>query len=423
MPQEKTLNILHVVPYYFPAWAYGGIPRIAYEICSEEARQGHNVSVATTDVLDERRRLPVDKGAADFGGYIDSIRQTIDGCTVYYFRNFSNALAYHMQVFLPLGLKAWAKGHIREFDIVHMHGHRHLLNSAIARCARKADVPYILTANGTAPAIERRLLLKKLFDPLFGSHVLKGADHFTAVSQYEISQYENLGIPREKISLIYNGINLKDYDALPEAGRFRQKRSLDGRKIILYLGKITPRKGIDVLLRAYAELLKREDTGISRDNSALVIAGNDMGFRAKLDSIAKDAGIEDDVVYTGLLTGEEKLECYVDADVCAYPSTLEIFGLVPFESLMCATPVVVTDDCGCGEIIGRAGVGRLVPYGDESALAAALAETLLASPDDIAAEVSRGREFIRTNIGYEKIAGEYIDLYRKIIAKKQIPPV
>ncbi|MFH1551178.1 MAG: glycosyltransferase [Planctomycetota bacterium] len=415
---EKPLKILHVVPYFFPAWAYGGIPRIAYEICREQARRGHDVTVATTDVLNETQRVPFEKkGGAKFSDYIESIRQSIDGCTVYYFRNFSNALAYHMQAFLPLGLKSWAKKNVRRFDVVHMHGHRHMLNSAVARCARKAGVPYVMTANGTVLAIERRFLLKRIFDPLFGSHVLRGAAHFTAVSEAEIAQYEQAGIPRDRITVVYNGINLDDYENPPPPGTFKKERGLAGKKIILYLGKITPRKGIEFLVQAYAALLD-EAGPVTRENSRLVIAGNDMGFRAKLESLADDLKLGGQVLFTGLLTGEEKLACYVDADVCAYPSTLEIFGLVPFESLMCGTPVIVTNDCGCGEVVARARAGRLVPYGDADALKDALAAALGADAEVLEEEVRRGKEFIRENLGYEKIAHEYVEVYRRLEAKQ-----
>ncbi len=419
MPQPSPLKILHVVPYYFPAWAYGGIPRIAYDISKEQARQGHEVTVATTDVLDANNRLPIEKGSANFEDYLQNIRKTIDGCTVYYFRNLSNVLAYRMQAFVPLGFKAWAKKNVRNFDVIHMHGHRHLLNSIAARCARKAGVPYVMTANGTAPAIERRFLLKKLFDPLFGTHVIKGAACFAAVSKFEISQYEALGIAREKISVIYNGLDLDEYASPPPKGTFRLENNLGEKKLILYLGKITPRKGIDVLIKAYAKLLADPASDVTAQNSRLVIAGNDMGFLPTLQAIAEKEGISDNILFTGLLANEEKYQCYVDCNVCVYPSTLEIFGLVPFESMMCDTPVIVSDDCGCGEIVKTAKAGKLVPYGDTDALKTAIHEVLHAHQDALAEEVARGKKFILANLGYEKIASQYVEMYNTAMRNNQ----
>ena len=93
-----------------------------------------------------------------------------------------------------------------------------------------------------------------------------------------------------------------------------------------------------------------------------------MGFKEKVVSIIEEKGLVDRVLFTGLLVDDEKLGAYTDADVLVYPAIHEIFGLVPFEALMCGAPVIVTDDCGCGEIIGSEGIGYMVKYNDVAAL-------------------------------------------------------
>ncbi len=406
---EHPLRILHVVPYFYPAWAYGGIPRIAYETAREQARGGHEVSAATTDVLDESNRRSFAAPPTSWPAV-----ENVDGVRTYYFRNVSNSLAYHMQLSMPRGVRAWARRHLGDYDILHMHGHRHLLNSAFARAARRSGVPYILAANGTAPAIERRFLLKRLFDPLFGSHVLRGAARFVAVSDFEVGQYVELGIPREKITVIYNGINPDNFASPPEAGAFRKRHKLEGRKILLYLGKITPRKGIEILIRSYAKLLR--ENALKKDDSALIIAGNDMGYRRALEREVERLGLGDAVRFIGLVSGEDRLACLADADVCVYPSTQEIFGLVPFEALMCGTPVIVSDDCGCGEVVGRAQAGTLVKYGDVEGLAAAIHKTLSMSETERSALVGAGRKFIARHLTYDNTAGQYVDVYRGVLS-------
>jgi glycosyltransferase involved in cell wall biosynthesis len=133
--------------------------------------------------------------------------------------------------------------------------------------------------------------------------------------------------------------------------------------VVLFLGKITPRKGVDVLIRAVPRLPPA---------ALLVVAGNFMMPREPLLRLARELGIAERVQFVGLLSGEEKLAAYVDADVVAYPAVDEIFGLVPFEALMCGAPVVVCDDSGCGEVVRAAEGGLLVRYGDPEALAQAL---------------------------------------------------
>jgi glycosyltransferase involved in cell wall biosynthesis len=148
----------------------------------------------------------------------------------------------------------------------------------------------------------------------------------------------------------------------------------------------------------------------------LVIAGNDMGFRDKVEAVIREKGVGDRVLFTGLLVGEEKLSVYRDADVLVYPAIHEIFGLVPFEAIMCGTPVIVTDDCGCGEIIGREGIGTTVRYGDVSGLRDKMAE-VLSDRRGASEKVGRGRKFVEDNLSWERIGAEYERLYHECCVK------
>ncbi|MDP3111931.1 MAG: glycosyltransferase family 4 protein [Thermodesulfovibrionales bacterium] len=393
---EKQLRILQVVPYFYPAWAYGGIPRVVYELSGELVKRGHSVTVYTTDVLDQDSRCSQ-----------SGTETVVDGITVRYFKNLSNRMAYDHQVFLPIGFRE-AIGHtISGFDVVHLHGHRNILNNIVHHYAKKFKKKYVLSGHGTIPRIERRVGAKVIFDMFFGNRVLKYAERFIAVSGHEVAQYMEMGIERKKVSVIYNGIDIDAYSVMPEKNSFRKRYGLTGKKIILFLGKITPRKGVDFLVKAFAEL--------NMDDSVLVIAGNDMGFRGKVEAIIKERHLAERVVFTGLLADDEKRGAYQDADVVVYPAIHEIFGLVPFEAMMCGAPVIVTDDCGCGEIIGREGLGYLVRYGDIGGLTARLAEVLSAGA--AARETAaRGREFILKNLNWELIAEKHLEVYRGLLS-------
>ncbi len=389
------MKILQVVPYFYPAWAYGGIPRVAYELSREMVSMGHDVTVYTTDVLDQDKRCD------------QSGRETkVDGITVRYFRNISNSLAYHYQVFLPLGMRKVVQETIGEFDVIHLHGHRNFLNNIIHYYAKKSGKRYLLSGHGTILRIERRIFLKMIFDRIFGDRVLRDAERFIAVSEYEVQQYADMGIDREKVDVIYNGIDIEAFTNLPEAGAFRKKYGLMGRKVVLYLGKITPRKGIDFLVKAFSML---DDADVS-----LVIAGNDMGFKHEVDKIARETNVSSRVLFTGLLTGRDKLSAYRDADVLVYPAIHEIFGLVPFEAMMCGAPVIVTDDCGCGEIIGNEGIGYLVKYNDIKGLRDRITEVLASTPD-AHERVKRGREFIENNLTWNSIGNKYTAVYEEMV--------
>lgn len=391
----KKLSILQISPYYYPAWAYGGIPRVVYELSTELARRGHHVAVFTTDVLDRDLRSPYSGTETD-----------IKGVRARYFRNLSNRLAYDYQVYLPLGMRRAVQEAVEGVDIIHIHGHRNFLNNIVHQSARRLRKNYVFSAHGTAIPIERRVLAKKIFDLIFGDCILRDAKRFIAVSEKEVEQYREMGITSDRVSVVYNGIDISAFQNLPEKGTFRRRYGLEGKEIILFLGKITPRKGVDFLVRAYSLL--------QRDNAVLVIAGNDMGYKSEVDRLIAERNLGSGVIYTGLLIDDQKLAAYRDADVVVYPSVYEIFGIVPFEALLCGTPVIVADDCGCGEIIRREGIGATVRYNDDSGLRNAIVEVLRNRA--YAGEMtSSGKEFIERNLSWEMIAAQYEDVYYRSI--------
>ena len=104
----------------------------------------------------------------------------------------------------------------------------------------------------------------------------------------------------------------------------------------------------------------------------------------------------------------------VDADVVVYPSTDEVFGLVPFEGLMCGAPVVVGGDCGCGQLIGAAGAGLLMRHSEVHGLRARI-RTLLDDPAASRAMVARGRRYIEARLSFEVVAREHRALYAQVM--------
>ncbi len=380
-----------VVPYFWPAWAYGGIPRLVYGLSRALVERGNQVEVLTTDTLDRERR-------------VGTRSQDLFGVRVRRLPNASNRLAYDHQLFLPLGLRAAADEAVARADVVHLHGHWHLLNNAAVTAARARGVPVVMTPNGTLLPHERKETIKRVWDAVLGRRVLDGVARFLAVSKAEIAQFRSAGIPASRIDLVHNGLDLAEFEELPARGTFRDDRGLGDRPIVLYLGKLTPRKGVDHLVDAMAQL---QDS-----RAVLVVAGNDMGVRAPLERRVEELGLGGRVRFLGLVTGPERLAALADADVLVYPSTREIFGLVPFEGLLCGTPAVVTDDCGCGELVADARAGELVRYGDPKALARAL-DGLLADPSRRAAMVARGRRFIEKHFAWDRIALQTERVYER----------
>lgn len=370
------MRVLHVTPYFPPTWAYGGIPRVVHQLARAQVRAGLRVRVWTTDAYDATRRAGVER-----------VRE-LDGIEVHTAPLASNRLAWAHQLFLPLG-----RPPTDEVDVVHLHSHRNLLNALAFRDARRRGLPVVHTPNGTAPRHERKAGLKRLWDPLVDGHVPFEADRVVATSRAEVRQLVGLGVRAERVARIPNGLWLEEFDELPPRGSFRARHGIEG-PLVAYLGQVTPRKGVDHLVTAFARL----------GRGTLVVAGAARGM---------DLPAAPGVLTPGTLEGPERLALLVDADVLVYPSTAEVFGLVPFEALMCGAPVVVGGDCGCGELVAEAGAGLLVDHGDVEGLARAVAR-LLDAPEEVERMVGRGRAWIARNLDPAALAEAHRRLYAEV---------
>ena len=385
------MKILQVVSFFKPSWEAGGITRVCYEISRELQKKGNDVTVYTTDGF--KHRLPVVNGKP----------VSVDELTVYYFKNLSNLLAKR-NICLPYALPFVAKKELKKIDIIHIHSFRGLLTLPICYYAKKYNVPYIIQAHGSLPRISEKQALKKLYDTFWGNDILKCASKVVAVSKSELEQLRQAGIPDEKITVIPNGVNYVSSTSLPPSGQFREQYGIHEKHIILYVGRIHKIKGIDFLIRAFNSFILTW-TG---DDVVLVIGGPDDGYRSVLENLVEQLGLSGRVRFVDFISTVEA--AYQDADVLVYPSTYEIFGLVPFEALLCGTPVIVTDDCGCGELIKEAECGYLVHYGDVAGLSETL-RSALEHPDVNRRMVEAGRRYIEEHLAWESVVKQVEAMY------------
>ncbi|MEN9784980.1 MAG: hypothetical protein RLZZ299_244 [Pseudomonadota bacterium] len=372
------MRVLHVAACYPPTWAYGGIPRAVHALVRAQRARGIQARVWTTDAFDATRRAPVPP------------LHLLDGVPVRVARNLSNRLAWRHQLYVPLG----AAPDLSDVDLVHLHGHRHLLNGRAWRAARARGLPVVLTGHGTVPALERKTVLKRVWDPLVDGDVPRRADAVIACSRAEVRQLLACGVAADRIERIPNGMWMPEFSELPPRGTARARWGLGHGPLVVYLGQITPRKRVDALVEAF-----RAPSGVT-----LALAGPVRGM-----------SLPDGVRALGVLEGPERLALLVDADVLVYPSSDEVFGLVPLEGLLCGVPVVVGDDCGCGEIVAEAGAGVLVD-GSPARIRQAV-EGLLADPARASACVARGRAWIAAHLDAGVVADAHMRLYRRLLER------
>jgi glycosyltransferase involved in cell wall biosynthesis len=387
------MKILQVISSFPPAYAYGGPLKVAYDISKELVKNNHNVTVYTTDVYDAYSRL-----------HYSINPEIMEGITVYRFRNISNFLSRQNLSCAPL-MFLTLKNKIRDFDLIHLHEYRSFQAVFVHHYAKKYHIPYVVQAHGAVLPIFEKQGIKKIFDFFWGDCILRDAAKLVAVSKVERDQYLKMGLSLNKIELIPNGIDISEYTILPERGIFRKKYGIAvDEKIILYLGRLHKRKGLEFLINGFSNVLDQSQ------NVKLVIAGPDDGFLDILNNLIRKLKIGEKVLITGSLTKNEKFEVLVDADVLVYPGIFEIFGLVPFEAIMCETPVIVTDDCGCGEVIKEANCGYLVKFGNITELSTKIDEVLKNS-DSAKKMVLHGQRYIKSYLTWNTIIIKFQELY------------
>ncbi len=395
------LRILHITPYYAPAWAFGGPVRVVYEIARRQAAGGHAVTVLTTDALDSSNRLPAGRHADE--GVDDK------GVEVYRCRNLSNFLAWR-RLFYPPALKRRTAELLPAVDVVHLHEIRSMTNALALHPLLQSGVPYIVSPHGGLPVELGRTAYKRFFDVMWGRRLLDRAARLHAITEMERQQYLDRGLPEDRVAVIPNGIDVDAFTVDADAGAFRRQFDIsDDAPLIGFVGRLNPIKGIDFLVGAFAEVLAR------KPGTILLLAGPDDGARADLEKQVDRLGIRSSVRFGGLFEDNKtRAAAYRAFDVCVLPSRYEILGITLLESLLNATPVITTDRCGLADLLTGEDIGRVVPFGSTGDLAAAILATL----DDPAAveRAIRGCEYVARHLNWDAITDLWIETYRAVSA-------
>ena len=281
------MKILHVIDQISQKTG-GGASKVAFELARAQAKLGHDVTIYTTDYNAKSQVAP-------------------RGVKLVKFRCWLNLFG---SIRVAPGL-LFAK---YDFDIMHMHNYRTLVNLFAALRFNKI----IMQAHGSCMPI--RGLTKPLHDLVWGSVLLKRAKRCIADADIEVEHYITEGVNKANIPVIPVGINMGEFKRVP-------KRWQGKAKIVLFLGRYDKIKGIDLLVEAF-KLLDRADT-------RLEISGIDYGCEAEIKAQVNKLGLDSKVDYLGPLYGQAKVDAYTWADVFVMPSRYEMWGITFMEALAC----------------------------------------------------------------------------------------
>lgn len=274
----------------------------------------------------------------------------------------------------------------KNYDVIHCHNY-YTFQNFIARFWN-VEVPMILNPHGTFIMYSSNKKLGHVTDRLWRYWFLKRMDKVICVSEIEMNQARDLGL--KKIIKIPNGIDLEEYKNLPPPGTFREKYQIkDDDKIILYVGRNHPMKGLNYLRIAYERL---------KHNILLVMVGASNNFE-----------YSSGIMNIPPLYGENKLAAYVDADMLVLPSNYDIFGLVALEALACGTPAIVTNKCGLADYCEKR-VGEPIVFPIDYIYLAIIHEINHPTKESYRSDrIAFARRF-----AWPKIAGMVSEVYREL---------
>jgi glycosyltransferase involved in cell wall biosynthesis len=360
------MRILNVTQSYAPFFEFGGPPVKVRALSSELARRGHQVTVLTADWGLERH-FPGDEPPAGTTRSPFGWRHDDNGVQSIYLPTW---LSYRALSWNP-AVKRFARARLQNFDVVHIFGLYDLLGPAIAAQCRALNIPYVVEPIGMFLPIVRSFWKKRVYQSLFGKKMLNGARFLIATSEREADELVSGGIPREKIFLRRNGVEIPA--DLPSRGEFRAKHGIPSNaKVVLYLGRLSAKKSPALLLDAFSalggELLQNTD-------ARLVFVGpDDEQLKVGLEQAASRLGVQARVIFAASLFDAAKWEAYRDADIFVLPSQNENFGNTAAEAVAAGTPVVVTEGCGVAPLM--ANTAGIVVMHDSNAISLALRSLL-----------------------------------------------
>ena len=297
------------------------------------------------------------------------------------------------------------------YDIVHLHGVWETSNLQFAAACRAAGTPYVVSLRGMLDdwAMNQKSIKKRLYLACGGRRFLEGAASVHCTAEYERVQSQ-ARFGRARSAVVPNLVDLRPYLEAPDPTLAKAEWAAVGRRglKVLFLSRLHPGKGVDMLIDAVAEMRRR------KLEVQLIIAGNgDEDYEKSLRARAAAAGIEKDVTWTGFISGDVKLSLFAAADVFALPTMQENFGFVMFEAMAAGTPVVTTNLVDTRDEISDSGGGVVVPRTVDD-FVAALSDFAL-ERRDARAMGATGRKWTLENLSADRVAGAFEALYESCV--------
>jgi len=297
------------------------------------------------------------------------------------------------------------------FDIVHIHFVFPFSSLAAASACHAADVPYVLSANGSLDPFlhARHRHLKDAYLRLFGRRALNRASAMHFMSEGERERAAPFAVSAPQVVINY-GIDTAKYRPGSRSGSVRTRYALGEKKVVLYVGRIAQSKGLDLLVDAF------RDIWVQDKRLHLLLVGPDDGYGASIAHRVSRLGLNACVTLTGRVSEQEKLAAYREADVFAFPSYTEAFGLAMLEAMGSGLPVLTTDRVSLARDLVEANAALVVQL-DTDSVAGGLAQLLNDSAHRQRLR-SAARQLVTERFSWNAVAERFVDLYESVVTRR-----
>jgi len=394
------VRILNVAQTYYPYLAEGGRPAKVRILSRKLAARGHDVTVLTANLgSDDWSRIAAPEKT------VMGLRLTEAGVVAIYLPTWAR---YRTLTINPRVL-GFCRVSLVGFDLVHFYGLYDLLGPSVSYFCRRQAIPYVIEPMGMYRPIDRGIQMKRIWHRSVGGAFWRNARRFIATSELEQQELLDEGMPPEKVVVRYNGIDAGVSADVSARNNFRTKWDIPaGEPLILFLSRLIPRKGADILIDAFAEACP--------DSGRLVIAGpeGESGYHACLERRAQDSGVASRIIFAGPLYDEEKMAALADADLFVLPSRYENFANVAAEAIACGVPVIITPYCGIRSLVeGRAG---LVVLPEKQPLSAALHQ--MVHDKALRTRLSEGCRAVTEQLSWDRLAQQMESCYETVVVRR-----
>lgn len=355
------------------------------------ARQGHEVRIVTTD----RGYDPEPTHCA--GLTIEALPGNLPA-----FFGTSWAMRRRLREIVP------------EADVVHVHALYLFHDWAAASSCWRYRKPYIAMPHGALdPYIYGRHRWRKaIVEAAFQNEVSRRAAglHYTTGEEFRLAKANTVN---RRGCVVPLGIQLDLFDNLPQPDVLRARHpEIGSRRVVLFLGRLSFKKGVDIAIRAFSEIVRE------RDDVFLVIAGPDDGMRAKAEALILELGIAERSLFTGMITGDEKRMVLGGSDIFVLPSQSENFGISVVEAAASGIPVVISDRVNIWREFHAAGAGVVA-----TPTVTNFAKHLRALLDDRSAAIEMGRRGseLARQLSWDALVPQYEAMYAAAERDKLLP--